>query len=133
MAILTFDRQGVERLIAHAKSSPKHSPTYNQRAQGIEQAEPALWLIGDEGVFLVSNGFTDNEPPDDKLIVYANEVNPKTMPLDEWWEAKRRTFGGDDGVESLSVEDVERALVSRTKDFRLEITPEEIVLFGAFP
>jgi len=34
------------------------------------------------------------------------------MPFDEWWEAKRATFGGDDGVEFIALAEVERMIAA---------------------
>nr|WP_245460390.1 DUF3085 domain-containing protein [Mesorhizobium sp. M1B.F.Ca.ET.045.04.1.1] len=36
-----------------------------------------------------------------KQIVYAHECNPETMPFDQWWAAKRDSFGDDDGREFI--------------------------------
>lgn len=58
---------------------------------------PGLWLVGDEGVYIMSNGkLAEDQRP---LVVYARECDPKTNP--EYWHYKRLHFGGDDGVEFL--------------------------------
>lgn len=56
-----------------------------------------LWLVGDEGVYLMSNGkLAEGQRP---FVVYAEECDPKTNP--DYWRYKRQHFGGDDGVEFL--------------------------------
>jgi len=65
-----------------------------------------LWLVGDEGVYLMPN--TEAQT---RTIVYANECNPAKS--DEWWHVKRATFGGDDGVEFISIEEIERISAGR--------------------
>ena len=60
-----------------------------------------LWLVGDEGVYLMPN--TEGET---RTIAYAKECDPTKS--DDWWEVKRATFGGDDGVEFISLEEIER-------------------------
>jgi hypothetical protein len=62
-----------------------------------------LWLVGDEGVYLMPN--TEGET---RTIVYASECDPTKLDFDEWWTVKRATFGGDDGVEFISIEEIDR-------------------------
>jgi hypothetical protein len=58
---------------------------------------PGLWLVGDEGVYIMSNGkLAEDQRP---LVVYAQECDPKTNS--DCWHYKRQHFGGDDGVEFL--------------------------------
>lgn len=57
--------------------------------------EPALQLVGDQGVYLINNAVTKLTPIESGLIVYAQGINPD---IDEdWYDAKRHTFGADDG------------------------------------
>ena len=68
---------------------------------------PGLWLVGDEGVYLMPNTATAQP-----TIVYAAECNPKKLDFDTWWANKRASFGGDDGVEFIGLADIERLLES---------------------
>jgi len=62
-----------------------------------QDERPGLWLVGDEGVYIMSNGkLAEDQRP---LIVYARECDPKTNP--DCWHYKRQHFGCDDGVEFL--------------------------------
>lgn len=73
-----------------------------------DETGQGFWLVGDDGVYLMHNGYrADDELP---MVVYATECNPKTMPFDDWWTAKRETFGGDDGVEFIEAEIVRQAI-----------------------
>ncbi|MGV1964178.1 DUF3085 domain-containing protein [Agrobacterium sp. 22-222-1] len=59
--------------------------------------QPGVWLVGDEGVYIMSNGkLAEGQRP---CVVYAEECDPKNNP--ECWHYKRRHFGGDDGIEFL--------------------------------
>jgi hypothetical protein len=62
-----------------------------------------LWLVGDDGVYLMPNTADGIHHKDggERVVVYARECNPKTMSFDEWWSAKQSSFGGDDGVEFI--------------------------------
>ncbi|MDP3411091.1 DUF3085 domain-containing protein [Bosea sp. (in: a-proteobacteria)] len=69
---------------------------------------PGLWLVGDEGVYIMSNGelAKDQRP----LVFYAQECDPKTNPNS--WHYKRQHFGGDDGVEFLDAADLVKLIVA---------------------
>jgi hypothetical protein len=60
-----------------------------------------VWLVGDQGVYLMPN--TEGAT---RTIAYAKECDPKKV--DDWWDVKRASFGGDDGVEFISIEEIER-------------------------
>lgn len=90
-----------------------------------------LWLVGDQGVYLMPNTtdgihHTTDAP---RIVVYARECNPDTMPFDDWWQAKRASFGGDDGVEFLDIEDMRRKAKARPKPpthLEIEFKPNEL-------
>ncbi|HQS45134.1 MAG: hypothetical protein B7Y12_02610 [Rhizobiales bacterium 24-66-13] len=59
--------------------------------------KPGIWLVGDEGVYILSNGkLAEGQSA---LIVYAEECDPKANP--DYWHYKRQHFGSDDGIEFL--------------------------------
>jgi hypothetical protein len=62
-----------------------------------------LWLAGDDGVYLMPNAAAPT-----RTIVYAKECDPTKLEFDDWWQVKRATFGGDDGIEFISIEEIER-------------------------
>jgi hypothetical protein len=122
---LHFNRAGVERLLAHAEAATKHKKAYAEKGK----PKPALWIVGDEGVYLMSNG----EPglPIDAAhsnVVYAREVDPTKMPFDQWWQAKRESFGGDDGADTLSAVDLRNALARRRGDLVIEMNKSTMVI-----
>jgi DUF3085 family protein len=128
---LTFSRSGVDRLIAHSKAAPKHRPTYGQ----AEPIPPGLWLVGDDGVYLMSNGQPGLLQPGEKtkqFVVYATECDPTKMSFEAWWDAKQRSFGGDDGVEFIKLSDIEDALATYPPGtpLMLDVSPQEIGIVG---
>lgn len=65
-----------------------------------EGEQPGLWLVGDEGVYIMSNGkLADGQKP---LVVYAEQCHPKGDI--DWWDYKRRHFGAHDGIEFIDAE-----------------------------
>lgn len=100
---------------------------------GIEDIDtsniPAgLWLVGDQGVYLMSN-VTSEEAKAGPVahVCYADEVNPEKMEFDAWYDAKRQIFGGDDGVEFLPAQALEGALEG--DKFRLDMTPSSLSVY----
>jgi Protein of unknown function (DUF3085) len=96
---LTFNWSDIQRLIDTTRAAKTTRPLYE------EDTGKGLWLVGDEGVYLMSNAaLAEGEKLD---VVYARECNPETVPFDQCWSVKRQTFGGDDGVEFISLENFE--------------------------
>jgi hypothetical protein len=98
---LTFDIESLRASAEHSRNAAEHSELYLEASSKA----PGLWLVGDHGVYLMSNGMGDDRPP----VVYAKECNPDTDP-DGWYEVKRSTFGGDDGALFISLENVDHWL-----------------------
>jgi hypothetical protein len=63
---------------------------------------PGLWLVGDEGVYLMPNTISKA-----RNIIYARECDPSKLDFEIWWANKRRSFGGGDGVDFIALEDVD--------------------------
>jgi hypothetical protein len=112
---LTFDKKIVKQLREHAASATTHRATYGQDKPG-----PGLWLVGDEGVYLMSNG-----SPFQGVIAYAKQCDPNKMDFDAWWYVKEATFGGDDGVEFIDL-----AAIPESGDIEIEISPETLSIYA---
>ena len=88
--------------------------------------KPGVWLVGDEGVYILSNGkLAEGQRP---FVVYAEECNPKTNP--DYWHYKRQHFGGDDGIDFLDAELLVRsieALASATH-LTIEMTDDSMAI-----
>lgn len=112
-ANLKFDSAILKELIDHAKASTEWSMGY---ASNTPPA-PALFLVGDEGVYLMSNG-KPGLPKDEEAaakqaageeffshkVAYAKGCSPNDF---DCRANKLRIFGGDDGAETLPVADFE--------------------------
>ena len=89
-------------------------------------------MVGDDGVYFTSlqkHFVSPNEIP----IAYAEGCNPKVDEFDDWWELKRATWGGDDGVEYIDRETIQQMLTKcRThlivafKEDSFEVMPDTI-------
>ncbi len=103
---LHFPWNEIEKLIEEVNTATTARTLYE------EETGKGLWLVGDHGVYLMPNtsdGIHHSKlgKDDRRLVVYARECNPDQMEFDDWWENKRRSFGGDDGVEFLNLKEIE--------------------------
>jgi hypothetical protein len=117
-----FQASKVQELLDHARGCKVLRRAYTQ--EDDEALEPGLWLVGDQGVYLMSNGVRDEDRP--SSAVYAEECNPDTVEFEDWWAFKRASFGGDDGVEYLDPSFVQPGLDLKAEFLWLDITPTTI-------
>jgi hypothetical protein len=111
--MLTFSIEAVRAVIARGIADADANGGFRDPHGGhsdIDNCKPGLWLVGDHGVYLCSNGKLAGARP---LVVYAQECDPTQN--DDWFEIKRVTFGGDDGVDFLDAIELGR-LMSATPD-----------------
>lgn len=155
--ILHFSIPDVRKLLDHSKNAPSHVPNMEQRYSGeflkagipkpkdfdfnikdedldYSKIPAGLWIVGDQGVYLMSNGnphfHNPNNPenPKSSFVVYAKECDPHKLPFDEWYENKRAAFGGDDGSEFISAETIEEWFMRnpKKKTFNIDLTPSRM-------
>lgn len=104
---LTFKKAQIKKLVKQATD-----------ADGL-----ALMLVGDHGVYLMPEKTDSISKPQ---ICYANECNPAN---DDWWEAKRNSFGPDDGVERIPLtEQLVTSILERDGEIKIEISPTQFTL-----
>lgn len=103
--MFTFPVDQVRAVIARGQSDAVANGGFRNPYYGLrpgEGEEAGLWLVGDEGVYLLSNGrLAEGQKA---LVVYALECDPSTNA--DYWHYKRRHFGGDDGIEYLAADQV---------------------------
>lgn len=92
IAVRKVIERGIEDAAAHRGF---RNPYYGSRPG--EGETPGLWLVGDEGVYIMSNGKLAEGTR--ALVIYAEQCHPKGNF--DWWDYKRRHFGADDGIEFI--------------------------------
>lgn len=110
---LTFDNPPLlARLIDSSVKANKRIPAYSQIAdfhdpkQWKSRADvpPGLLLVGDHGVYLMTNskpGVLKKDGSGHSEVIYANGCNPDKDA--DWWDTKGDTFGSSDGVEFIDL------------------------------
>ena len=126
MTKLRFPGDKVLELIQDARNSNKHYMTMLQRYErfgvdapvpGEEDHGPAgLWLVKDEGIYLMSNSFPKRGGP-----LYARGYGKNAD-----WDAVRAAAGGDDFVEFIDITPVLEAALAGpgTFEFEIDLSPE---------
>ena len=131
MATLTFAAPSVLELLRHAVAAPKHTSPYSQ-----EDPSPGLFLVKDEGVYLMSNGkpALPGENAANK-VVYAKGYEPLTEKRrdgsDAWgerYEKIRAAVGGDDFAEFLPADSFKKRQPQDKLSIRLSATKIDICI-----
>jgi len=115
MATLKFNAIDALQLLRHSEKSPEHSPCYEQP----ESAKPGLWLVHDQGVYLMSNGkpgwMVEKTSPNGKggttsmnKVTYAEGCNPDTD--NDFYDTARYLVGGDDFGDYIPASMIRNAL-----------------------
>lgn len=119
--MLTFPVQSVLDVIARGRADAGTNGGFRDPYYGLEPGKgerPGLWLVGDNGVYVMSNGkLSESGRP---MVVYAEECHPDKN--DDWFEVKRRTFGGDDGVDFIDAESLEAMIAASPRGTHLSFT-----------
>ena len=127
--MFTFPILGVRKVIERGIADAAANGGFRNPYYGIKPGKdekPGLWLVGDQGVYIMSNGkLADGARP---LVVYSDECHPIGNP--DWWHYKHRHFGGDDGIEFL---DADRLIPMfdrnmRCTHLRVQLTETEVSL-----
>ena len=145
MTRLLFDMEKVAGLARHSREAPARRMTMGQRAEiygedrcavaqpGEERlAPPCLWLVKDEGIYLMSPGIHPDaeteERPARPPVAYASGFDPTRDDRMAVWDRARDAVGGDDFAEAVPLEWVDVALSARSPEFVLEFGPDAIGL-----
>jgi hypothetical protein len=96
--MFTFPIVAVRKVIDRGTADSAINGGFRNPYYGMKPGEgeiPGLWLVGDQGVYIMSNGkLPDGGRP---LVVYSEECHPVGNP--DWFDYKHR--GGDDGIEFI--------------------------------
>lgn len=127
--MFTFSVVEVRAIITRGRTDAAANGGFRNPHYGLlpgKDERPALWIVGDEGVYVLSNGkLAEGQKA---LVVYAEECDPKTDP--DCWHYKRRYFEGDDGIVFIAGASLE-AMLSTTPEpthLRAQFTSETIAL-----
>lgn len=129
MAILQFRADEVRPIIDHALAAKEWDMGYESEMD----PRPAIFIVGDHGVYMMSNGKPHLQRPDkpegSSIVCYAVGINPDKDA--DWWETKRAVFGGDDGADTLPwAEAISEQLKDNPKFIRIRMTRNDVELLA---
>src|SRR5690625_1026325 len=123
MEILTFNRTEINHLLIHARNASGHaSLPFSGRPPGT--AEPALWLVSGQGIYLRSNGTDESGLIRPGPLAYALEAHPDSVPVQDWSLIKGRIFQGD-GYIDLSLDSITRWLAQTFDTPRMRLRTDQ--------
>lgn len=107
--MFTFPIPAVRKVIDRGIADAAANGGFRNPHYGFDPGKddkPGLWLVGDQGVYIMSNGkLIESARP---LIIYSEECHPVGNP--DWWGYKRRHFGADDGIQFLDADELVRVI-----------------------
>jgi len=122
--MFTFSITDVRAVLARGRADAAENGGFRIPYQGSStesEARAGLWLVGDEGVYVMSNGKL--AVGQRAFVVHAEECDPKTNP--DYWHYKRRYFGGDDGVEFIDAVQLEQLIAAQPDATHLRIMMDD--------
>lgn len=124
MSKLVFNAEALRAIVQWTMTHSPHTPSYEQQLDpqfwrdgvhikagewpkpeqlALEKIPPALHLVKDEGIYLLSSSAErDIAEGTTSRVVYANGLDPKAD--EDVWDKCREAVGGDDFVEALPIE-----------------------------
>ena len=127
--MFTFSVTAIHAVITRGRIDARMNGGFRNPHYGLapgKDEKPGVWLVGDEGVYIMSNGKLAEGTRG--LVIYAEQCHPKGDF--DWWDYKRRHFGADDGIEFIEAERLlplfDRNL--RATHLNVELTETEIAL-----
>ena len=129
-AVLRFDKLTVWRLRDHAQNS-------SRTLKNLDEKRPirGLWLVGDTGVYLMSNGSPPVSEKGDvlkrggdtdvaRLVAHAEGCDPMHDSLEAWWPIHSAIAGGDDFAITIPIAMIDAALVPAKTHIIVIIGPD---------
>ncbi len=125
---LHFPWREIEKLLTEVTTAKTARPLYG------EETGKGLWLVGDQGVYLMANTTdgdvnSNHKQGDKQFVVYAEECDPTKLPFEEWWQNKRASFGGDDGVQFFPLADILAYRNNHPTHLVVEFEGDDIAIF----
>ena len=138
--LLKFNIEAVRKQFEHAKQSNQHKPTYGEQFEAFgddvfgmdydeivkklnedNKIKPALWLVKDQGIYIMSNG----DAPDRPDVVYAQGYDPNTDG--DVWDKCRDAMGGDDCCELIDHDTVVKLTsIPNAKTLGIKVTANSL-------
>ncbi|EGA8339132.1 DUF3085 domain-containing protein [Edwardsiella piscicida] len=128
MSILRFDIQDVKKLLAELEAAEQFKPTIDDMfAREIKhirrkKIRPSLMLVGDHGLYLITNAKLDGTPASRGAVAYAKGCNPHVDQ--DFDDNKCKLFGSSDGTITIQPFLAYLAVKQGKSEFRITCDPD---------
>ena len=97
-------------------------------SRNIKETKPSLFLVHDDGVYLMSASTVDNSAEDGQRqrVAYAQGCNPKTD--EDHYENARDLVGGDDFAENVPVNPAWGEVLDKCKELTIKLTATQLAI-----
>lgn len=120
--VLKFDIPSLRKHYEHACASTSHKSTFGESENNIKP-KPALWLVKDEGIYIMSNGTGENRPD----VCYAQGFDPTQRDRMDVWDDARDAVGGDDFCDLIDHDTCESLLgVANGHELHIRLTRDTL-------
>lgn len=123
MTILKFKKDDVRRVVEHAANAPSH----NMGWESDTPEGPAVVLVKDDGIYLMSNGKPADIVEDPtRFVAYARGYDPRDGDV---WDKCRAAVGGDDFGETIPLDAAMIKSVLGGDELTVQITSDSIEIW----
>ena len=133
-AILKFEKSTVWRLVDHSTNSPESMPWYG------ETIGRKLYLIGDSGIYLMSNGLppimadgklhgSSSLEGKRRLVAEAEGCGP-SAEIEAWWPVHNAIDGGNDFSLPISADEFRAPLEVSDKSIVIIVTADNYTILS---
>ncbi|UGA41212.1 abortive infection family protein [Bradyrhizobium quebecense] len=134
--ILKFEVATVWRLVDHARNAPISMPWY-----GRTRPKRALWLVGDAGIYLMSNGQPAMDQKGNlikkkksvgvqRLVAPALGCDPTCNSFEDWWPLHGAIDNGSDFSIAIAIKAFESILPACKSQIVIILNPKEYRLLS---
>ena len=90
-----------------------------------EQLNPTLWLVKDEGIYLMTSAKLNEFPIDKSHLCHAKGFEPDTP---DWFDRCKDSLGGEDFIESIEFNDELKNGIVNGADIYITITTKNFAI-----
>ena len=107
----------LKKIVAHTRQHGQCKIPYSDPREYSK--EPSLFLVKDQGIYLMSASDTPCKVEGENLVVHAKGFDPDKDEFGAWWHNAREICGGDDFVEGVDLKIFEQAIAGGAKTVKV--------------
>lgn len=145
MATLIFSNKGLQSVLQLTLQATVYQASLVQAIQAYEKdtglayqfdknidltpyqfvKHPTLWLVKDQGIYLMTSAQLETIPADESHICYAEGFSPNDP---DWYEKCREAVGADDFSETIPFDQPIQRAIRQGAGISIEVTAENLTI-----